>query len=174
MSADQARRPGIGSPRRPGLFHESSIAILTVHDAGKRVKYVELCFTKRGRVPKLMLSSLGKLVRDQRGAKRMREVAHEIGISPPTLMRIENGRTPDVETFGKVCRWLGIDPGDFLGFESTAEDGSSSEPPVRVSAHFRVERLPRPETANALARMLLFIAAREKKSEISENGGADA
>ena len=104
----------------------------------------------------------------------MREVAQEIGISPPTLMRIENGRTPDVETFGKVCRWLGIDPGDFLGFESTAVEGLSSEPPVRVSAYFRVERLPRPETARALARMLLFIAAREKKSEISEDGGADA
>lgn len=124
-------------------------------------------------MPRLMLSSLGKLVRDRRGARRMREVAQEIGISPPTLMRIENGRTPDVETFGKVCRWLGIDPGDFLGFESTAVDDVSSEPPVRISAHFRVERLPRPETATALARMLLFIAAREK-SETPEDAAANA
>lgn len=94
----------------------------------------------------------------------MREVAQEIGISAPTLMRIENGRTPDVETFGKVCRWLGTDPGDFLGFESEAARSPGSEPPIRISAHFRVERMPRPETANALARMLLFVAAREKKS----------
>lgn len=92
----------------------------------------------------------------------MRDVAQEIGISPATLLRIESGRTPDVETFGKVCRWLGIDPGEFLGFgTSDAGDATGGEPPLRVSAHFRVDRLPRPETASALARMLLFIAARE-------------
>ena len=102
----------------------------------------------------------------------MREVAQEIGISAPTLMRIENGRTPDVETFGKVCQWLGTDPGEFLGFESEAVDSSSTEPPIRISAHFRVDRLPQPETANALARMLLFIAARESKSE--SPGDADS
>ena len=103
----------------------------------------------------------------------MREVAQEIGISAATVMRIENGRTPDVETFGKVCRWLGTDPGDFLGFESTGGD-SAGEPPVRVSAHFRLDQLPRPETANALARMLLFIAAREKTSKVPDDAAADA
>ena len=102
----------------------------------------------------------------------MREVAQEIGISAATLLRIESGRTPDVETFGKVCRWLGVDPGKFLGFNSAVgEDDSSSEPPVRISAHFRVERLPRPETASALARMLLYVAAREVPGT---SGDADA
>lgn len=103
----------------------------------------------------------------------MREVAQEIGISAATVMRIENGRTPDLETFGKVCRWLGTDPGDFLGFAPAGAE-SAGEPPVRVSAHFRLERLPLPETANALARMLLFIAAREKPSRVPDDAGADA
>ena len=124
-------------------------------------------------MPRPLLSSLGKLVRDRRGVRRLREVAQEIGISPATLMRIESGRTPDVETFGKVCRWLGTDPGDFLGFESSG-DSSTGEPPLRVSAHFRVDRLPLPETANALARMLLFIAAREKKSEAPDDAPPNA
>ena len=103
----------------------------------------------------------------------MRQAAEEIGISAATLMRIENGRTPDIETFGKVCQWLGTNPGDFLGFEPTG-GSSSGEPPIQISAHFRVERAPRPETASALARMLLFVATREKKSEIPDDADSDA
>jgi transcriptional regulator with XRE-family HTH domain len=125
-------------------------------------------------MPKLTLSAMGKLVRDKRGARRLRDAAGEIGISPATLMRIENGRVPDVDTFAKVCRWLGIDPGQFLGFEAPpagAVRSPSAEPPVRISAHFRAERLPKPETAAALARMLLFVAQRE--AERSSNDDAD-
>lgn len=114
-------------------------------------------------MPKLTLAALGKLVRDKRGARRLRDAAPEIGISPATLMRIESGRMPDVETFGKVCRWLGTDPGDFLGFDPSAKASSPStaEAPVRISAHFRLDKLPLPETASALAQMLLFVASRE-------------
>ena len=83
----------------------------------------------------------------------------EIGISAATLMRVESGRTPDVETFGKLCRWLGVDPGEFLGFKTAHRGGNSlDDVPVQISAHLRADRLPDPETAKALARMLLFIA----------------
>jgi transcriptional regulator with XRE-family HTH domain len=125
-------------------------------------------------MPKLTLSALGKLVRDKRGDRRLRDAAGEIGISPATLMRIENGRVPDVDTFAKVCRWLGIDPGLFLGFEAPSASGAklrSAEPPIRISAHFRAERLPQPKTATALARMLLFVAQRE--AERLSNDDAD-
>jgi transcriptional regulator with XRE-family HTH domain len=124
-------------------------------------------------MPRLTLAALGKLVRDKRGARRLRDAAGEIGISPATLMRIENGRVPDVDTFAKVCRWLAIDPGQFLGFEApSATVGSlSAEPPVRISAHFRADRLPTPATATALARMLLFVAQRE--AERISNDDAD-
>lgn len=120
-------------------------------------------------MPKLTLSMLGRLVRDRRGAKRLREVSQEIGISAATLMRIESGRTPDVETFGKVCRWLGIDPGGFLGFDS-AHSGSDSaaDTPVQISAHFKADRLPDPETARALAQMLLFVAHRATSGSLGD------
>jgi DNA-binding Xre family transcriptional regulator len=114
-------------------------------------------------MPKLTLAALGKQVRDKRGARRLRDAAPEIGISPATLMRIESGRVPDVETFGKVCRWLGTDPGDFLGFDPSAKAAASpatAEAPVRISAHLRADQLPLPETASALAQMLLFVASR--------------
>ena len=117
----------------------------------------------------LELSTLGPLVRERRGLRRLREVAEEIGISAATLMRIEGGRMPDVETFGKVCRWLGIDPGEFLGFDTGRRTGdSASDVPVQVSAHFRADRLPDPETAKALARMLLFIAKRATRGTLGD------
>jgi DNA-binding Xre family transcriptional regulator len=119
-------------------------------------------------MPKLALSALGVLVRKKRGARKLREVAKEIGITAPTLMRIEAGRVPDVTTFGKVCRWLEVDPGDFLGFpaRSLTQSKGIAEPAVRVSAHFKADQLPLPETANALARMLLFVAQRQAASTL--------
>ena len=117
----------------------------------------------------LTLSALGPLVRERRGGRGLREVAQEIGISAATLMRIESGRTPDVETFGKVCRWLGIDPGEFLGFESAHRGGGPlGDVPVQISAHFKADRLPDPETAKALARMLLFIAKHATPGSLSD------
>jgi len=118
-------------------------------------------------MPKLALSALGVLVRKKRTARKLREMAKEIGISAPTLMRIEARRVPDVATFGKVCRWLGVDPGDFLGFPARPGEQNravAAEPAIRVSAHFKADQLPLPETANALARMLLFVAERQERA----------
>jgi transcriptional regulator with XRE-family HTH domain len=121
---------------------------------------------------KVTLASFGPLVREKRGKRHLREVAKIIGISAPTLMRIESGRVPDLETFGKVCKWLEIDPGDFLGFDSqkrrSAAGDAQADPAVQVSAHFRIDRLPLQETASALAKMLMFVAKREASGEFSD------
>jgi transcriptional regulator with XRE-family HTH domain len=119
-------------------------------------------------MPKMALSVLGVVVRKKRGARKLREVAKEIGITAPTLMRIEASRVPDVATFGKVCRWLGVDPGDFLGFpaRTAGQTRPIAEPAIRVSAHFKADRLPLQETANALARMLLFVAQPQAASTL--------
>ena len=59
------------------------------------------------------LSKLGTMVRKKRGEAKLRDTAETIGISAATLMRVENGRIPDVATFGKLCNWLGENPADF-------------------------------------------------------------
>lgn len=109
------------------------------------------------------LSSLGKLVREKRGERKLREVAKEIGIGPATLMRVENGRIPDVATFGKLCQWLDVDPGTFLGFENKApqQDAQSQIRGVLVSAHLRADQTPQQETAQALAQMILVALRRQ-------------
>jgi transcriptional regulator with XRE-family HTH domain len=123
------------------------------------VSHVNSCFAKEVPMPRLPLTKLGVMVRDKRGERRLREVAKEITIGPATLMRIESGRIPDVETFGKVCNWLGTEPGQFLGFESKTDSTESTADvtePIAISAHFRADSTPNPETVQALAKMLLF------------------
>jgi len=118
------------------------------------------------------LSSLGALVRKKRGARKLRETARDIGIGPATLMRVENGRIPDIETFGKLCNWLGVDPGTFLGYESQQSSrGSqlaSADTPISLSAHFRADQTPEPATVNALAKMILLAVRSQHGSETFE------
>lgn len=116
-------------------------------------------------MPRKPLSSLGAMVRQKRGTRRLREVAQEIGIGAATLMRVENGRIPDVTTFGKICKWLGIDPGTFLGFEprSLPAEPRATGPAgsLKVSAHLRADQTPELQTIQALATMILFAAEQQ-------------
>jgi transcriptional regulator with XRE-family HTH domain len=106
-------------------------------------------------MPRRTLESLGVLVREKRGQMKLRETAQEIGIGPATLMRVENGRTPDIETFGKICHWLQIDPGSFLGFE-TKENQESGSSFTSLSVHYKTDQNPQPNTVQALAQMMLL------------------
>lgn len=100
------------------------------------------------------LDTLGELIREKRGAMGIREAAKEIGISPSTLSRVERGHLPDLENFRLICRWLAIDPNRILGFPSSA---GSRKGRIRASVHFRKERTTSPETAAALARLILHV-----------------
>lgn len=106
-------------------------------------------------MPKYSLANLGAMVKKKRGSRKLRETANDIGISAPTLLRIESGRMPDIETFGKVCTWLTVDPGDFLGKPIQQTAKATTEP--TISAHFKADKAPEPATLHALARMLLLV-----------------
>ena len=97
----------------------------------------------------LTLQTLGKKLADRRGKRGVRETAKEIGISHGTLSRLERGYLPDLDTFGKVCRWLNVDPGEVLGVQSAA--GGS----LKVAVHCRKTQARAPETAHALAQMIV-------------------
>jgi transcriptional regulator with XRE-family HTH domain len=110
------------------------------------------------------IESLGATVRERRGKKKLRETAKEIGIGPATLMRVESGRIPDLETFGKICKWLPTDPRAFLGIESSSLAQPSSEFFSFISAHFRSDATPQPETVQALAKMVLYTLKAQPRS----------
>jgi transcriptional regulator with XRE-family HTH domain len=121
-------------------------------------------------MPKRPLESLGVLVREKRGSHKLRETAKVIGIGPATLMRVESGRIPDVETFGKLCRWLRIDPKEFLGFDAREASKSPTDSHVSVfTAHLKTEKTPKKETVQALAQMILIAMSTQPVLNEPEN-----
>ena len=97
------------------------------------------------------LQTLGRMLKEKRGGQGIRKVAAEIGISHATLSRVERGFLPDLETFRKICEWLDVDPGKVLRVKSArSEPGQPT-----VSVHFRKKSSVAPETAQALANLIL-------------------
>ena len=102
-------------------------------------------------MPKISLETLGRKVAEKRGGVGIRAAAQVVGISPATLSRVERGFLPDLATFAKVCQWLEISPGEVLGVGPTKEETALP----RVAVHFKKEAALAPETARALAQMVL-------------------
>ena len=94
--------------------------------------------------------NIGLKVKEKRGVTGLRDTAKEIGISLATLSRIENGKVPDLDTFSKLCKWLDIDPAQIMGI--TPKKDSQSQ---QVSVHFKKDDAVAPDTAKALAEMIM-------------------
>lgn len=109
------------------------------------------------------LKALGNLLQQKRGSMGIRAAAGEIGISPATLSRIENGRVPDLETLRKVCNWLGVDAAEYLGGSETRQTGVSG-----LQVVFKKERAVSQNTSKALGK--LIIAAYRQFVEIDAAG----
>ena len=101
------------------------------------------------------LGQIGALVRAKRGARGVRGVAEDIGVSTATLSRVENGHQPDLSTLGKLCHWLEIDPSEFLDTNGTGMLNSESSPVTFATAHLRADRHISPELAQALGEMII-------------------
>jgi transcriptional regulator with XRE-family HTH domain len=109
----------------------------------------------------LPLQDFGRLIAKKRGARGIRSAAAEAGVSSATLSRVENGNVPDLATFAKICRWLGVDPAIFLGMKT---DEKPSKPAAVV--HFRKKKTFSPETAKSLAELILA-AQRAKDARLA-------
>lgn len=97
---------------------------------------------------KQKIEAFGRKLADARGSRGVRAVAKQIGISAATLSRVERGYMPDLETFGKICSWLKLDPAEVLGIDVTMQRPS-------VSVHFKKDATIHPDTAKALAELIL-------------------
>lgn len=89
---------------------------------------------------KLTLEQLGSHLKSQRGNRGLREIAAEIGISAATLSRVEAGKQPDLDSFRKICEWLGEDPGKFLGYKGKSDSASSGNETQTMLAHFKADK----------------------------------
>lgn len=96
------------------------------------------------------IGELAERVRSRRAGQGVRATAQIVGISPATLSRVENGGIPDLETFGRICNWLGDDPAQYLRLTSL------SSRPTKVQVHFKKGATVRRDTAAALSEMILL------------------
>jgi transcriptional regulator with XRE-family HTH domain len=97
------------------------------------------------------IHNIGLAIKSKRGGDGIRDVAAQIGISPATLSRVENGKLPDLETFPKICRWLGVDGGSVLGCGQKKSSSSNTA----VTFHLKADRNLNAKTAGALANLIL-------------------
>lgn len=102
------------------------------------------------------IKELGGLVARKRGNMGLRAAAAEIGISPTTLSRIENGHVPDIGTLDKVCAWVGEAPARFTGVGN-------------LQIAFKNKKAVPPETAKSLA-SLIEKASRQFADHIEARG----
>ena len=102
-------------------------------------------------------------LREKRGRQGLRSAAEEIGdVSAATLSRVEQGKIPDLDTFFKLCGWLGKSPQDFTLGATPAAGTSAPDTPSLIAAHLRADRTLSKETAEALSTVirLAYDAAR--------------
>lgn len=98
----------------------------------------------------LAIVEFGALIARKRGGRGIRAAAAEADVSSATLSRVENGHMPDLLTFAKICRWLEVDPREFLGFEL-----KEASVQTKTLAHFRKKKTVSKETAIALGELIL-------------------
>ncbi|MCY3488067.1 MAG: helix-turn-helix transcriptional regulator [Bacteroidetes bacterium] len=109
---------------------------------------------------------LGKYVRRKRGNLGLRATAKEIGgISASTLGRVEKGHVPDLDTFIRLCRWIGVPPSTFMKDFRENERFSGQSTPEVIAAHFRADQALDARTAKSLSGAVkaLYEAAKEGK-----------
>ncbi len=101
------------------------------------------------------MDELSLKIKQKRGGQGIRKVAEDIGISPATLSRVENGKQPDLDTFRAICRWLNVDPSTLLGINTPS--GVLPDMAAPVHAHFRAHKAMSPDTANHLAKLIITV-----------------
>lgn len=102
---------------------------------------------------------LSNMIKTKRGDKGLRDVSKEIGVSAPTLSRIEQGKVPDVETFIRLCEWLEVSADNFTkSYGIKANTGK-----MALVAHLRAEKELEPETVNMLLKMIDLAYQRKGK-----------
>jgi transcriptional regulator with XRE-family HTH domain len=98
----------------------------------------------------LHLEALVAALDSERRAKDIswRQIATEAGVSPSTLTRMQQGKSPDVNTFSALTTWLNT-PAERFYMESGAE-AVQNDPMAVVSTLLRGQKKMSPKAIKAL------------------------
>lgn len=80
-----------------------------------------------------------------------RHVAREAGVSPSTLIRMGQGKRPDVDGLAVLLHWLGMPAESFL---RTGEPPRERDTMAVISSHLRASKELSPASADALERII--------------------
>lgn len=100
----------------------------------------------------LNVALLASRIKTKRGSEGLRNTASEIGISAATLSRIEQEKVPDVDTFIKLCKWLGAPADTFT--RNKLKKGKKLDQ-QNIIAHLRAEKSLDPEMVEIIASMIM-------------------
>ena len=95
------------------------------------------------------LNKLIRMIKSKRNGIGLRATASDIGISAPTLSRIENGKLPDLDTYSKICKWLNVGY-DYFSLAQVSETHNREY----IVASLRADRTLDTSTANSLINMI--------------------
>ena len=105
---------------------------------------------------------LSSMIKSKRGEQGLRAASKEIGISAPTLSRIEQGNLPDIETYVKICEWLQVSTDYFTNVKS------HKSPQAMVIASLRADKTLSRETVASLINMINLAYNQVKSSDKNE------
>lgn len=89
-------------------------------------------------------------LKTKRASVNLRDSAKQIGdISAATLSRIENGKTPDMATFLKICDWLEVSPHNFI--QSSENKHKSASTPEIIEALLKNDKYLDDDIAESIA-----------------------
>ncbi|MDJ0598117.1 MAG: helix-turn-helix transcriptional regulator [Crocosphaera sp.] len=134
-------------------FRDSFTTIRTINGGifGVNFNYQQASFLGKDKQMKYQIDieKLTSLIRSKQGKRTLREVGKEIGnVSFSTISRIQNGKTPDINTFLALCEWLGVSPAKLI---KNTEEKEDIDTPEAIAIILRSDKNLAPEIANALA-----------------------
>jgi transcriptional regulator with XRE-family HTH domain len=102
----------------------------------------------------LQLEALVAALDSERQAKEIswRQLASEAGVSASTLTRMQQGKSPDVNTFSALTTWLNI-PAEHFYAESGAAP-TQNDPMALVSTLLRSNKKMSPKAVKALTELV--------------------
>lgn len=111
-------------------------------------------------------------IKVKRGDRSLRQTTKDIGetggdISASTLLRLEQGKTPDMKAFIAICDWLNIEPDEFM--LTPQRPKVQRDPMERIEVILRYETMIAPVEIEAIMIVLraLYEYA-EKDREVTQ------
>ena len=82
-----------------------------------------------------------------------RQLAKDAGVSPSTLTRMQQGKSPDVNTFSALTQWLNI-PAERFYAEQPNRQARHDDPMAVMSTLLRSKRKMNPKAVTALQELV--------------------